>query len=68
MKRISLFVLMMVMALVSFIDKAFATAPDIPMTGVTLPISSITAWFLVIAAGLAIIWGIRKLIKTTNRS
>lgn len=50
----------------SIISKAYATSVD--LSNVTMPISSLVEWFLVIAAGLAIVWGIRKIIKITNRS
>ncbi len=47
---------------------ALATTPTIDMSGVDLPTDSIIPWFLVIAGGLAIMWGIRKMTKTTNRT
>jgi len=49
---------------------AFAAAPtlDSIAAGVTLSTGAVITLFGIIIAGLAVLWGIRKMIKTTNKS
>lgn len=53
-----------------FASTAFAAAPtlDSIASGVTLSTGAVITLFGIIIAGLAVLWGIRKMIKTTNKS
>lgn len=47
------------------VGNAFAA---VDLTGVTPDVTSVEALAATVLAGLGVIWGIRKLIKTINRS
>lgn len=51
--------------LFGFVSNSFAA---VDLTGVTMDTATPEALAAIIIAGLAVIWGIRKLIKITNRS
>lgn len=57
-------------ALAAVSAPVFAAAPtlDSIAAGVTLSTSAVITLFGIIIAGLAVLWGVRKMIKTTNKS
>lgn len=60
-----MFAILMALSLV-VASRSFATGLD--LTGVTFDMTPINAYALVIISALAVMWVIRKAIKTTNKS
>lgn len=71
MKKFKNLFIAIVTALCALVSNlAFAAAPtlDSIAAGVSLSTSAVITLFGIIIAGLAVLWGIRKMIKTTNKS
>lgn len=51
-----------------FVGQAMASAPWIDVSSISMDTDSVGTLGATVLTGLALIWGLRKLIKTVNRS